>query len=560
MRKRPIVAAVAGAALVTLLGTLPVQAKSSAQQGAARDYVVVYNSGVTPEQGAAAVRAAGGVVVSVNKDVGVAEVRSTNPYFADAAAAQPALFGAAADRPIGFAPRMTPKDGIERDFSLRRPSNPQSSSGASRAAGIEPLFGLQWGNQMIHATYGGSYKVQKGDPRVLVASIDTGVDATHPDIAPVFNRALSRNFTWDIPLVDGPCEYPNCHDPNWVDDNGHGTHTSGTMAAAMNGLGTVGIAPKVTLVNLRAGHDSGYFFTKSVVDALTYAGNIGVDVANMSFFTDPWLYNCNQNPADNEREQRAQRAIREAHFRAMNYAHDHGVTMVVAEGNEGEDLGHPTTDETSPDFPPGTEKLRHVSNNCLVLPQEGPHAIDVSALGVKKELSYFSNYGVEQSTVSAPGGDRRWFYGTPEYDAPELRTLSTFPKHVLQEEGLIDENGVPLTPLVIRNCHNGVCGYYIYFQGTSMAAPHAAGVAALIVSQFGHRDAARGGLTLAPDTVRSILVRSATDHACPDPRRSHYPDPTLPSDYKGTVKFCEGTPEFNGFYGNGIVDALRAVS
>ena len=78
-------------------------------------------------------------------------------------------------------------------------------------------------------------------------------------------------------------------------------------------------------------------------------------------------------------------------------------------------------------------------------------------------------------------------------------------------------------------------------------------------TQFGHRDA-RGGLTLAPDTVRSILVRSATDHACPDPRRFHYPDPTLPSDYKGTVKFCEGTPEFNGFYGNGIVDALRAVS
>ena len=51
-------------------------------------------------------------------------------------------------------------------------------------------------------------------------------------------------------------------------------------------------------MNLRAGQDSGFFFLQPTVDALTYAGRNGIDVVNMSFFTDPWLYNCADNPAD----------------------------------------------------------------------------------------------------------------------------------------------------------------------------------------------------------------------------------------------------------------------
>ena len=59
-----------------------------------------------------------------------------------------------------------------------------------------------------------------------------------------------------------------------------------------------GVAPDVTLVNLRAGQDSGFFFLAPTIEAISYAGDIGVDVINMSFFTDPWLYNCLDNPAD----------------------------------------------------------------------------------------------------------------------------------------------------------------------------------------------------------------------------------------------------------------------
>ena len=91
-----------------------------------------------------------------------------------------------------------------------------------------------------------------------------------------------------------------------------------------------------------------------------------------------------------------------------------------------------------------------------------------------------------------------------------------------------------------------------------MAAPHAVGVVALIVSEYGHK--AGKGLTLAPATTQRILYRTAQKHACPDPRTYHYvrhlPDGT-------TVEAdatCEGGRRFNGFYGHGIVNALAAVS
>ena len=148
---------------------------------------------------------------------------------------------------------------------------------------------------MIDATPDGSYAVQQGSKDVIVAVIDTGIDGSHPDIAPNFNRTLSRNWTTDIPLIDGKCVQDpdhSCQDPNNVDEDGHGTHVAGTIAAPINGLGMAGVAPNVTLVNDRAGQDSGFFFLWETVNALKYAGDIGADVANMSFYTDPWQFNC----------------------------------------------------------------------------------------------------------------------------------------------------------------------------------------------------------------------------------------------------------------------------
>src|SRR5262249_49498720 len=138
----------------------------------------------------------------------------------------------------------------------------------------------------------------------------------------------------------------DCSNKSAVQDlNGHGTHTAGTIASPINGIGISGVAPRARIVALKAGTEQGFFFTDSVVDALTYAGDQKLDAVNMSFFADPWLFNC--------RNDSEQKAIIVAISRAAAYAQQRGVVLVAAAGNDGINLNHPTTDEISPDFPPG---------------------------------------------------------------------------------------------------------------------------------------------------------------------------------------------------------------
>jgi subtilisin family serine protease len=75
---------------------------------------------------------------------------------------------------------------------------------AGRVPGQEPFADKQWDMRMIDATPSGSYRVNQGRRGVLVGIIDSGIDGNHPDLRANFNRRLSRNFTTDIPLIDGP--------------------------------------------------------------------------------------------------------------------------------------------------------------------------------------------------------------------------------------------------------------------------------------------------------------------------------------------------------------------
>jgi subtilisin family serine protease len=491
----------------------------------------------------------------------VATVKSTNPAFITTAGKQSALAGAARNRPIGRLPGGggAPRDEVERLTAAERAATKRSASGAANAPGQEPLADKQWDMRMIDATPSGSYRVNQGRRGVMVGIMDTGIDGSHPDIRPNFNRRLSRNFTTDIPLIDGPCEDEpdqSCNDPANVDEDGHGTHVAGLVAAALNGLGTAGVAPKVTLVNIRAGQDSGFFFLQATVDAMVYAGLVGIDVINMSFFTDPWLYNCLNNPADSPEAQAEQRTIRVVTQRAINFARAHGVTPVNALGNQNTDLGHPTTDDISPDFPPGAAYHRDVDNSCITVPAETRGVISISALGPSHKKAHYSNWGIEQTDFSAPGGFSRDFFGTDQSNQPENRILSTYPLNVLRATGEVDPAGNPTTPLVLRDCKGSTCAYYRYLQGTSMASPHAAGVAALIVSSHGKRDPVHGGLTLSPRTVERVLTRTAKQTPCPTPPIFTYPDPDLGAPFDAP---CEGTLERNGIYGRGIVKALTAV-
>jgi lantibiotic leader peptide-processing serine protease len=182
---------------VAALGLLvPLTGGAADRDSVQRTYVVVYERGASADSARAAIEHAGGTVVRVNRDIGVATVRSRNADF------------------------------------VTDVSRSGAGAGGAHGAREEPFAPLQWDMRMINATASKSYRRQRGNHGVRVGVIDTGVDGSHPDIAANFNRALSRNFTTDIPVIDGPCaEDPDhsCNDPADVDEDGHGTHVAGTI-------------------------------------------------------------------------------------------------------------------------------------------------------------------------------------------------------------------------------------------------------------------------------------------------------------------------------------------
>jgi subtilisin family serine protease len=114
---------------------------------------------------------------------------------------------------------------------------------------------------------------------VLVGDIDTGLDYRHPDLRQNVDGPHSANCLSGAPVPGSVAANA---------DNGHGIHTAGTIAAASNGIGIVGVAPNVKIAGIKAGNAAGYFFPEAVVCAFMWAGANHMDVTNNSYYADPY--------------------------------------------------------------------------------------------------------------------------------------------------------------------------------------------------------------------------------------------------------------------------------
>jgi subtilisin family serine protease len=440
----------------------------------------------------AIIRNGGSVVASYDR-IGVIVVHSANPDFGARMRAVRGVQSAGATRTAPLTAAGTTDEGAVRVLSKAE----AASAARAATAGQEPLEADQWDLRAIGADRAAA--VDPGSRSVTVGVIDTGVDDTHPDIAPNFSASQSAS------CVSGKADTTYGAWRPADADHYHGTHVAGEIAAARNGIGVAGVAPgvKVASITVAQPDSTSLFYPESVVCAFVFAADHGIEITNNSYYVDPWLYNCMDDPD--------QRAIVDAVNRAQLYAQRKGTLNVASAGNSNDDLdADAITDTSSPDD--STAVTRTVDpHECFDVPTQLPGVVTVSAVGAKDAKAYYSSYGRGVVDVAGPGGDR---FQIPDTPSKNGRILSTLPN-----------------------------GQYGWLQGTSMASPHVAAVAALLKSAHPHA---------TPERLQELLKAQADNPGCPS-------EP-YDGDGDGVVDAtCAGGKRVNGFYGYGVVNALRAV-
>lgn len=343
---------------------------------------------------------------------------------------------------------------------IKTSANDASSATATASSTSSPpyssnknsYFNMQWGLDAINAIE--AWQTGARGSGALVAVLDTGFDLTHPDLLANINLQKSKNF------VTGETLQWN----NPSSTFSHGTHVAGIIAGVDNSVGIVGVAPAAKLMLVKVLSDSGSGSFSTILTGIKYAVDNGADIINLSLggflniYTDSYYIT-----------QFAQ---------STTYAYNKGVTVIAAAGNDDEDLD----DQNNQGY--------------YFLPAQAPYVLAISStapIGWAKNPSVtldnfasgYSNYG-SSVAFSAPGGDTQY-----PNTATDTATIA----------------GVTKPTYVFDMVFSAIYQGWGWASGTSMAAPHVSGVAALIVRKNGSR--------LSPDKVKAKLQASAYDLGAP---------------------------------------------
>jgi subtilisin family serine protease len=441
-----------------------------------------------PADFAAGIAAAGGEVVYSVPEIGLAVVRSSKADFASRAARIKGLESVTPDIVIPMVPVSSETPQIS---DVGGPSAAPELVDPPFTDDDDGFFDLQWSMDALDWTDAVGISSVRGQG-VRVAILDSGILSTHNEFQSNLNTALSTSF---VPgeTFDSPAGF-------------HGTHVSGIVAAADNGLGTIGVAPEVELVMVKvlsAITGSGSF--AGAAAGLVYAGNIGADVANMSFgahfgLDGKLLSNC---VVVGQTTPQAVQAIITLMSRAANYAERRGVTLIGSAGNCA----------FNSDEDPNIVHVPSILPQVLAISASAPVGWGLDPDTNLDLLASYSSLGSEIA-FGAPGGDSALRSGA-------LCTILTGP------------NNVPVTvPCwvfdLVLSASNASPTTYSWAGGTSMSSPAAVGVAALIIS--------KNGGSMSPASVKAAM--------------------------EGAVNFDDGgrfAPGLTPQFGHGLLSALEAL-
>ncbi|GJG86677.1 hypothetical protein tb265_18580 [Gemmatimonadetes bacterium T265] len=381
--------------------------------------------------------------------------------------------------------------GVQREFMGQVDDQvlPAAGLGGNAAAGTPPWYrsGVQWDMRVMHADYGWANTTQGAGINVCI--VDSGVDQGHQELA---GRVTTRvNLVTDTAAVEQTVE----------DLVGHGSHVAGTVAAG--GVVINGVAPRANILSARVLGASGYGSGTDIVNGILWCADHGAHVVNMSI--QGRLY------GDRAFIDYYGPYVLDLYGSAVKYATDRGTAVVTIAGNFNLQLPNP-----------GGLQLEYPGQvpEALTVGATGPvtkHAYATVASGFDPfdpakvwqgpdGRAFYSDYGTAVD-VFGPGGRGGIPYSFPHYlvnGVPQGSALDfvwSLCAGTTAQAGAINVGGVPGAPATCA----GQRDRYIGYSGTSMAAPHVAGIAALLY-------AAVGGTRSATNVARIVqCIKSTTD-------------------------------------------------